>query len=101
MPARRPGAGLTRSSLIVAVVAVGVVVAALHHPQIGMYVAAGGLAAGAALRLVLRQRDAGLLVVRRRRVDVVVLAGLALALGVLRGGHAVPARPGLSAPGHD
>lgn len=68
---------------VAAVVAVGVLVAALHHPQIGMYVAAGGLAAGAALRLALRERDAGLLVVRRRRVDVIVLGGLALALAVL------------------
>jgi Protein of unknown function (DUF3017) len=69
--------------VVVGVVVVGVLVAAFHHPQIGMYVAAGGLAAGAALRLTLRERDAGLLVVRRRRVDVVVLAGLALALGVI------------------
>jgi hypothetical protein len=68
---------------VVAVVAVGVLVAALHHARAGMYVAAGGLASGAALRLMLRERDAGLLVVRRRRIDVVVLAGLALALGVL------------------
>jgi len=68
---------------VVLVVAVGVAVAALHHPQIGMYVAAGGLAAGAVLRLVLRERDAGSLVVRIRRIDVVVLAGLAVALGVL------------------
>jgi hypothetical protein len=68
---------------VAATVAIGVLVAALHHPQIGMYIAAGGLAAGAAMRLVLRERDAGLLVVRRRRVDVVVLGGLALALAVL------------------
>jgi hypothetical protein len=67
----------------VLVVAVGIVIAALHHPQVGMYVAAGGLAAAAVLRLVLRERDAGSLVVRLRRIDVVLLAGLAVALGVL------------------
>lgn len=68
---------------VVAVVAAGVLVAALHHPRAGMWIASGGLGAGAVMRLLLRERDAGLLVVRRRRVDVVVLAGLALALGVL------------------
>ncbi len=68
---------------VVVVVAVGVAIAAVHHPRIGMYVAAGGLAAGALLRLVLRERDAGSLVVRIRRIDVVVLGGLAVALGVL------------------
>lgn len=65
------------------VVAVGIGIAALRHPRVGMYVAAGGLAAAALLRLVLRERDAGSLVVRIRRIDVVVLAGLAIALGVL------------------
>lgn len=68
---------------VIAVVTVGVLVAAFHRPQTGMYVAAAGLAAGAALRLMLPEREAGLLVVRRRRVDVVVLASLAFALGVL------------------
>lgn len=68
---------------VIAAVAVGVVVAAFHHPQAGMWVATAGLAAGAVLRLMLRERDAGLLVVRRRRIDVVVLGGLALALAVL------------------
>jgi hypothetical protein len=37
------------------------------------------------LRLLLRERDAGSLVVRIRRIDVVVLAGLAVALAVLAG----------------
>jgi len=65
------------------VVAVGIGIAALHHPRTGMWVAAGGLAGAALLRLVLRERAAGSLVVRIRRIDVVVLAGLAIALGVL------------------
>jgi hypothetical protein len=68
---------------VTALVAVGIVVAALHHPQVGMWIVCAALAAGAVLRLVLRERDAGSLVVRVRRVDVVVLAGLAVALGVL------------------
>jgi len=68
---------------VAAVVAVGIGIAALHHARVGMWVAAGGLAGAALLRLVLRERDAGSLVVRIRRIDVVVLAGLAIALGVL------------------
>lgn len=68
---------------VTALAAVGIVVAALHHPQVGMWIVCAALAAGAVLRLVLRERDAGSLVVRVRRVDVVVLAGLAVALGVL------------------
>jgi hypothetical protein len=79
---------------IVLTVAVGVVVAALHHPRTGMWVASGGLAAGALLRLVLSPRDAGSLVVRKRRVDVVVLAGLAVALGVLAAVTPFPAGQG-------
>jgi hypothetical protein len=68
---------------VIVVVAIGVLIASLHHAQAGMYVAAGGLAGGALLRLLLRERDAGSLVVRIRRIDVVVLAGLAVALAVL------------------
>jgi succinate dehydrogenase/fumarate reductase cytochrome b subunit len=68
---------------IVAVVVAGVVVATLHHPQIGMWIVCAALGVGALLRLVLRERDAGSLVVRIRRLDVAVLGGLAVALGVL------------------
>jgi preprotein translocase subunit Sec61beta len=80
--------------IVVATVAVGVLVAALHHPRSGMWVASAGLAAGALLRLVLSPRNAGLLVVRKRRMDVVVLAGLAIALGVLAAVTPFPAGSG-------
>jgi hypothetical protein len=79
---------------VVLTVIVGVVIAALHHPRWGMWVATGGLAAGALLRLVLSPRNAGSLVVRNRRVDVVVLAGLAIALGVLAAVTPFPAGQG-------
>ncbi|HVV75584.1 MAG TPA: DUF3017 domain-containing protein [Mycobacteriales bacterium] len=69
--------------VVVAVVVAGLVVATFHHPQIGMWIVCAALAAGAVMRLVLRERDAGSLVVRFRRLDVVVMAGLAVALGVL------------------
>jgi Na+/proline symporter len=68
---------------VVVAVAVGVLFAALHHPRTGMYIVAAALGAGAVLRIVLSPRNAGSLVVRRKRVDVIVLAGLALALFVL------------------
>jgi len=78
--------------LVVLGVGVGVVVALLRRPQPGMLVIAGTLAVGALLRLVLRPRDAGSLVVRSRQVDVVLLAGLAAAIGVLALVTPFPAR---------
>jgi hypothetical protein len=81
-------------AVIVVTVAAGVLVAALHHPRSGMFVACGGLALGAVLRLVLSPRNAGSLVVRRRRFDVIVLAGLAVALGVLAAVTPFPAGSG-------
>jgi hypothetical protein len=64
-------------------VAVGLLVAAFHQPQVGIWIVCAALAAGAVLRLVLRERDGGSLVVRSRRLDVLVMAGLAITLGVL------------------
>jgi hypothetical protein len=61
----------------------GVVIAALRHPQLGTYVVAGSLLLGAVLRAVLRPRDAGLLVVRSRHIDVAVLLLLAAGLATL------------------
>jgi hypothetical protein len=69
--------------LEVAGVAAGVVVAALRRPQTGMYVVAASLGLGAVLRLLLRPRAAGALVVRARHVDVLLLAGLAAGIAVL------------------
>lgn len=68
---------------VVVVVAIGLIVATFHHAQIGMWIVCAALGGGAVLRLVLRERDAGSLVVRIRRLDVAVLGGLAIALGVL------------------
>jgi hypothetical protein len=69
--------------LVLAGVVVGIVIVARHRPATGLYVVAAALAVGAALRLLLRPRTAGLLVVRSRQADVVVLAGLAVALGLI------------------
>ena len=68
---------------VIAGVAAGVVIAAARHPQPGMYVIAVALGLGAVLRLVLRPRSAGSLVVRSRQLDVLVLLTLAVAIGVL------------------
>jgi hypothetical protein len=68
---------------VIAGVAIGILVAALRQPQAGMFVTSGALAVGALLRLVLRPRQAGSLVVRSRQVDVLILAGLAVAVGVM------------------
>jgi hypothetical protein len=79
---------------VLVTVVVGVVIAAVHHPRTGLYVVCGGLALGALLRLVLSPRNAGGLVVRKRRVDFVILAGLAVALGVLAAVTPFPAGQG-------
>jgi hypothetical protein len=78
----RPRRRLDPLLLVLALAAAGLVVAGLHQPQIGMWIVCGALATAAVLRLFLRERDAGSLVVRIRRLDVVMLAGLAIALGV-------------------
>lgn len=78
---------------VVAGVAVGLLVAVVDRPRPGLWVICASLAVAALLRLLLSPRLAGSLVVRRREVDVVVLAGLAVGLGVLaavtpfHGGH--------------
>jgi len=82
-PQQSPRRRLDPLAPVVITVGVGVLIAALHHPRTGMFVVCGGLAAAAVLRLVLSPRNAGSLVVRKRRIDFVVLAGLAVALGVL------------------
>jgi hypothetical protein len=94
MPAQSAVRRIDPLAVVVATVAVGVLIAALHHPRTGMYVACGGLALGGLLRIVLSPRNAGLLVVRKRRMDVVVLLGLALALGVLAAVTPFPAGSG-------
>lgn len=79
-PPRRPFDPLIG---VAAGVAIGIAVIALHRPRIGLFIVAGALATGAALRLLLRPRAAGSLVVRGRQVDVVILGALAVALAVL------------------
>ena len=64
-----------------------------HDWRLGVRVVAGALSAAALLRLVLRQRDAGMLAVRHRLVDVVLLLAVGGALFFLAG--SIPEQPGL------
>ena len=68
-------------TVVLLAVAIGIAVS-LNRPRIGMFVVCGAVAFAALLRAVLRQRDAGLLVVRGRRTDVFVLIALATMIGV-------------------
>ena len=54
-----------------------------HDWRLGIRIVAGALAAASALRLVLPQRDAGMLAVRPRLVDVVMVGAVSAALFVL------------------
>lgn len=69
--------------LVLVGVAAGITVAAFRQPRAGMYVVAAALAGGALVRLVVRPRTAGSLVVRGRQLDVVVMTALAVAIAVL------------------
>ncbi len=71
--------------LILATTAGGIVVAYVDEWRVGVRIVGLALGAAAALRLVLPQRDAGMLAVRHRLVDVAILAGIGAALIFLAG----------------
>jgi Protein of unknown function (DUF3017) len=64
-------------------VALGLVIIALHHFRWGNLVIAGSLMAGALFRAILPTRQAGLLVVRARFTDVLIMVAMGGALMVL------------------
>ena len=68
---------------VLAVVGVGVGYAALGHWRRAALMVAGALLVGALLRLVLSTEMAGLLAVRRRWFDVLVMAVMGLAITVV------------------
>jgi len=76
-------------TLVVVTVLVGLGIVADRRFRAGCLVIAGGFLLGAFLRAVLPERLVGLLRLRSRLLDVVVLAVLGLATGVLA--LAVPA----------
>ena len=68
---------------VLAVVALGLAAAALDRWQLGTFVIGAALLLAAGLRLTLRERQAGFLVVRSRTFDAVVLLVLGFALVAL------------------
>jgi hypothetical protein len=79
-----PGVGREMPLLAaLAVVAVGVVAAAMSRWRVGASIVGIGFALAGFLRLLLPARRAGLLAVRSRRLDVAVLVALGGALVVL------------------
>jgi hypothetical protein len=70
-------------ALVVLTVIAGLVAVALNYWRTGLFLVAGALVLGALLRLVLPEREAGLLVVRSRALDVVALGLLGVGIGVL------------------
>lgn len=72
---------------------IGLVVVALSDWRVGIRIVGGALIFGAAVRAVLSPRDAGMLAVRHKVLDVVLLAGLGAALIVLA--SSIPDQPGL------
>ena len=78
--------------LVLGVVAVALVVVALDEWRTGIRVMGGALVFAALVRLVLRGRDAGMLAVRHKVLDAVVLAVLGGALIFLA--TSIPDQPG-------
>ncbi|MCL8025192.1 DUF3017 domain-containing protein [Nocardioides bruguierae] len=88
-PRRKPSTIGGAFYILVLLVAVGSLAwAALGEWRAGITVFAGALLAAAALRLVLREVDAGMLAVRSRWIDVTLLSATALAVLALV--HSIP-----------
>ena len=77
--------------LVLAATAVGIGIAWNGDWRLGVRWIGGGLLAAAGVRLVLRQRDAGMLAVRHRLIDVLLLAGVGVVLFVLS--ESIPNQP--------
>ena len=78
--------------LVMAVVAVALALVVLDEWRTGIRLMGGALVFGAVVRLVLRSRDAGMLAVRHKVLDAVVLVLLGGALIFLAG--SIPDQPG-------
>ncbi len=77
--------------LVLAAVAVGLGLT-VSDWRLGIKVVAGALSGAALARLVLPRRDAGMLAVRHRATDVVLLVAVAAALWLLS--DTIPNQPG-------
>ena len=79
--------------LVLLITVAGVAVAALADWRVGIRILGGALVFAAAVRAVLSARDAGMLAVRHKGFDVVLLAGLGAALIFLA--SSIPDQPEL------
>jgi hypothetical protein len=70
-------------AIVMAVILAGLAVVASGHFRRGTVVLSFGVALALFLRLLLPSREAGMLQVRSKRIDVAVLAVLAVGTGVL------------------
>ena len=78
--------------LVLGVVGVSMVIVALDEWRTGVRLMGGALLFAAAVRLVLRRRDAGMLAVRHKVLDAAVLVVLGVSLIFLAG--SIPDQPG-------
>jgi hypothetical protein len=78
--------------VVLALAAVGIAIVWSGDWRLGMRCLAGGLCFAAVVRLVLPARDAGMLAVRNRFFDVLVLGGLGAAIFFLA--TTIPNQPG-------
>lgn len=78
---------------VLAVVVGGIGIVLWVDWRIGTRIIAGGLGAAALFRLVLRERDAGMLAVRNRFLDAFMLAGVGGVLAFLA--SSIPNQPGM------
>lgn len=69
--------------MILGVVLAGLVVVAAADWRVGIRIVAGALGAAALLRLALPEKDAGMLAVRHRLLDVAILLAVGITLFVL------------------
>ena len=72
-------------------VGAGLVAVALTEWRLGLRIISGALGTAAVLRLSLPEKDAGMLAVRHRLLDVGILVGVAIALVFLAG--SIPEQP--------
>lgn len=78
---------------ILAVATGGLVIAVRSDWRLGVQVLAGALMVAALLRLLLANRDAGMLAVRNRALDAILMGGAGIVLMVLAG--TIPNMPAL------
>jgi len=79
--------------LVLLITVAGLAVAALSDWRVGIRMLGGALILASAVRVVLSPRDAGMLAVRHKALDVVLLAGLGAALIFLA--SSIPDQPAL------